>query len=144
MRPAEIKEDLSLMTQRGRVSLILNSESFRKELEEIIETYTRSQESTGLNSSLLSLQHLPDLFAQIPGKRPLTGGGITKGIFRSLVVFSLQKCQCFITCYRSPKWNYSNKWLAWTRCKFVLTQRTSLSLQIGFCLPPHWSLRMEL
>lgn len=74
MRPAEIKEDLNLMSQRRRVSLILNSESFRKELEEIIENYTRSQESAILNSSLLSLQHLADLFSTIPGKRPLTGG----------------------------------------------------------------------
>ncbi|KAH9285664.1 Alpha-adducin [Echinococcus granulosus] len=78
MRPAEIKEDLNLMSQRRRVSLILNSESFRKELEEIIENYTRSQESAILNSSLLSLQHLADLFSTIPGKRPLTGGGFTK------------------------------------------------------------------
>ncbi|KAL5967873.1 Alpha-adducin [Taenia solium] len=78
MRPAEIKEDLNLMSQRRRVSLILNSESFRKELEEIIENYTRSQESVVLNSSLLSLQHLADLFSTIPGKRPLTGGGFTK------------------------------------------------------------------
>uniref|UniRef100_A0A5K3FSP2 Aldolase_II domain-containing protein n=2 Tax=Mesocestoides corti TaxID=53468 RepID=A0A5K3FSP2_MESCO len=78
LRPAEIKEDLNMMTERRRVSLILSSESFRKELEEIIETYTRSQESTGLNSSLLSLQHLADLFSTIPGKRPPTGGGFTK------------------------------------------------------------------
>lgn len=78
MRPAEIKEDLNLMSERRRVSVVLKSESFRKELEEIIENYLRSQESTGLNSSLLSLQHIADLFSTIPGKRPLTGGGFTK------------------------------------------------------------------
>ncbi|KAM7539697.1 hypothetical protein Aperf_G00000033318 [Anoplocephala perfoliata] len=78
MRPAEIKEDLNLMSERRRVSAVLQSESFRKELEEIIENYLRSQESTGLNSSLLSLQHIADLFSTIPGKRPLTGGGFTK------------------------------------------------------------------
>ncbi|VDO03061.1 unnamed protein product [Rodentolepis nana] len=78
MRPAEIKEDLTLMSERRRVSVVLKSETFRKELEEIIENYLRSQESTGLNSSLLSLQHIADLFSTIPGKRPLTGGGFTK------------------------------------------------------------------
>nr|CDS31646.1 adducin related protein [Hymenolepis microstoma] len=78
IRPAEIKEDLNLMSERRRVSVVLNSETFRKELEEIIENYLRSQESTGLNSSLLSLQHIADLFSTIPGKRPLTGGGFTK------------------------------------------------------------------
>lgn len=80
MRPAEIKEDLNLMSERRRVSAVLRSETFRKELEEIIECYLRSQESTGLNSSLLSLQHIADLFSTIPGKRPLTGGGFTKSI----------------------------------------------------------------
>ncbi|VUZ45759.1 unnamed protein product [Hymenolepis diminuta] len=78
MRPAEIKEDLNLMSERRRVSVVLKSETFRKELEEIIENYFRSQESTGLNSSLLSLQHISDLFSTIPGKRPLTAGGFTK------------------------------------------------------------------
>ena len=71
------------MSQHRRVSLILNSESFRKELEEIVENYLRSQYSIGLNSSLLSLQHVAELFQTIPGKRPFTGGGLTKGIFET-------------------------------------------------------------
>ncbi|VDM00665.1 unnamed protein product [Schistocephalus solidus] len=67
------------MEQRRRVSRVLKSEAFRKELEDIIETFNRSNDSTGLNSSLLSLQHLTELLSVAPGKRPLTGGGFTKG-----------------------------------------------------------------
>jgi adducin len=37
MRPAEVKEDVKQMQDRSRVSLVLNSEAFRKELEEIID-----------------------------------------------------------------------------------------------------------
>nr|VZI49223.1 unnamed protein product [Spirometra erinaceieuropaei] len=79
IRPAEIKEDLNLMEQRQRVSRVLKSEAFRKELEDVIETFNRSNDSTGLNSSLLSLQHLTELLSVAPGKRPLTGGGFSKG-----------------------------------------------------------------
>lgn len=69
---------MSLVAERRRVSLVLNSEPFRKELEDIVETFIRSTDSTGLNSSLLSLQHLTDLLSTVPGKRPMTGGGFTK------------------------------------------------------------------
>ncbi|BHF60857.1 Adducin 3 (Gamma) [Sparganum proliferum] len=79
IRPAEIKEDLNLMEQRQRVSRVLKSEAFRKELEDVIETFNRSNDSTGLNCSLLSLQHLTELLSVAPGKRPLTGGGFSKG-----------------------------------------------------------------
>ncbi|PAA63255.1 hypothetical protein BOX15_Mlig033566g1, partial [Macrostomum lignano] len=61
MRPAEIKEDLTLMEQRKRVSLILNSEAFRRELEEIVQ----SQLKTGgaQPASLDALRQLSDLLA---------------------------------------------------------------------------------
>ncbi|WAR21642.1 ADDA-like protein [Mya arenaria] len=40
-RPAEVKEDIKQMSDRSRVSLILNSEAFRRELEEIVDEQLR-------------------------------------------------------------------------------------------------------
>jgi len=57
-RPAEVKEDVKQMQDRSRVSLVLNSEAFRKELEEIID----EQLSTGnYPTGLLALQQITDL-----------------------------------------------------------------------------------
>ncbi len=95
LRPAEIKEDLSAMSQRRRVSLVLKSEAFRKELEEILETYSRSNDNMGLNSSLLSLQHIPEMLSTVPGKRPITGGGFTRGISGYLFASIIQDSMYF-------------------------------------------------
>ncbi|XP_077866117.1 alpha-adducin-like [Saccoglossus kowalevskii] len=57
-RPANIKEDVREMERRKRVSLILNSQAFREELEEIVE----SQIKTGPHpASLIALQQISDL-----------------------------------------------------------------------------------
>lgn len=73
MRPAEIKEDVKLMEQRKRVSLILNSEAFREELEQIIESQIRSGPQP---VSLLALQQIADAL-QLP--RSASTGVFTNG-----------------------------------------------------------------
>ncbi|XP_071946979.1 alpha-adducin-like isoform X2 [Antedon mediterranea] len=57
-RPANIKADMKDMERNRRVSLILNSQAFREELEAIVE----SQLKTGPHpASLLALQQITDL-----------------------------------------------------------------------------------
>ncbi|PAA68324.1 hypothetical protein BOX15_Mlig022882g1 [Macrostomum lignano] len=70
IRPAEIKEDLTLMDQRKRVSLILNSEAFKQELEEIIQSQLKSGAHP---ASLIALQQISDLLV------PHSGGGGRSG-----------------------------------------------------------------
>lgn len=57
-RPAEVKEDIKQMSDRSRVSLILNSEAFRKELEEIVDEQLRQGNAP---ASLLALQQISNL-----------------------------------------------------------------------------------
>ncbi|VDL92408.1 unnamed protein product [Schistocephalus solidus] len=59
MRPAVIKEDVKLMQQRRRVSLILRSQAFRQELEKIVASQMRNGE---LSSNVLALKQLLDIF----------------------------------------------------------------------------------
>ncbi|KAK3094862.1 hypothetical protein FSP39_007183 [Pinctada imbricata] len=67
-RPAEVKEDMKQMSDRSRVSLVLNSEAFRHELEEIVE----EQMKTGPHpASLLALQQITDLL--LPHTRSTQG-----------------------------------------------------------------------
>ncbi|OON23448.1 class II Aldolase and Adducin domain protein [Opisthorchis viverrini] len=79
LRPASIKEDVNLMSQKQRVTLILNSESFRHELEEIVRSQSQSGEYPGMSTSLLSLQHISELFASVPNGHASTGVGLSKG-----------------------------------------------------------------
>lgn len=58
-RPAGIKEDVREMERRKRVSLILNSASFREELEEIISTQIQKGPHP---TSLIALQQITDMF----------------------------------------------------------------------------------
>ncbi|XP_053407844.1 gamma-adducin-like isoform X5 [Mercenaria mercenaria] len=57
-RPAEVKEDIRQMSDRSRVSLILNSEAFRRELEEIVDEQLRQGNAP---ASLLALQQISNL-----------------------------------------------------------------------------------
>ena len=57
-RPAEVKEDVKQMEDRRRVSLILNSEAFRHELEDLVDEQIRSGSHP---ASLLALQQISDL-----------------------------------------------------------------------------------
>ena len=57
-RPAEVKEDVRGMADRKRVSLILNSQAFREELEQLVNEQIR----TGPHpASLLALQQISEL-----------------------------------------------------------------------------------
>ncbi|KAJ8316920.1 hypothetical protein KUTeg_004824 [Tegillarca granosa] len=58
MRPADVKEDVRQMSEHRRVSLILNSEAFRKELEEIVDEQIKSGPHP---ASLLALQQITEL-----------------------------------------------------------------------------------
>lgn len=78
MRPATIKEDVNLMAQKQRVSYILKSDVFRKELEEIVQIQSQPMDGLGFNTSLLSLNRISELFSSIPTK--LTQGtGLVRG-----------------------------------------------------------------
>ena len=56
-RPAEIKEDMKQMEGRSRVSVVLNSEAFKEELEAVIHEQIRQ----GGPASILALQQISDL-----------------------------------------------------------------------------------
>ncbi|XP_070540129.1 alpha-adducin-like isoform X2 [Ptychodera flava] len=78
IRPAVIKEDMKEMERRKRVSLILNSQAFREELEQIVE----SQIKTGPHpASLIALQQISELllpqsrFNQTSSAGPALGRG---------------------------------------------------------------------
>lgn len=58
MRPADVKEDVRQMGEHRRVSLILNSEAFRRELEEIVDEQIKSGPHP---ASLLALQQITEL-----------------------------------------------------------------------------------
>ncbi|CAI2724050.1 unnamed protein product [Schistosoma spindalis] len=55
LRPADIKEDVKLMQERSRVSLILRSAYFRKELEKIVAS---SLKSGCLNANVIALKQI--------------------------------------------------------------------------------------
>ncbi|XP_035824176.1 nervous system adducin isoform X6 [Aplysia californica] len=57
-RPAEVKEDLQQMENRSRVSVVLNSQAFKDELEEVVEEQLRSGPYP---ASLIALQQITDL-----------------------------------------------------------------------------------
>ncbi|VUZ52552.1 unnamed protein product [Hymenolepis diminuta] len=58
LRPAAIKEDVKLMEQRRRVSLILHSAAFRKELEKIVASQMRDGV---LSPNVMALKYLVDV-----------------------------------------------------------------------------------
>ncbi|KAH9520263.1 Alpha-adducin [Bulinus truncatus] len=57
-RPAEVKEDLQQMENRSRVSLVLSSQAFKEELEQVVEEQLRSGPYP---ASLIALQQITDL-----------------------------------------------------------------------------------
>ena len=56
-RPAEVKEDMKQMEGRSRVKVVLNSQAFKEELEEIIQDQFRQ----GGPASIFALQQISDL-----------------------------------------------------------------------------------
>ncbi|XP_035674820.1 alpha-adducin-like isoform X1 [Branchiostoma floridae] len=74
-RPVDIQQDVHEMEKRKRVSLILNSQAFREELEEIIESQIKSGPHP---ASLIALQQISELIlpqARVPSS-VLSGGGM--------------------------------------------------------------------
>ncbi|BFZ01094.1 hypothetical protein BsWGS_04138 [Bradybaena similaris] len=57
-RPAEVKEDLHQMENRSRVKVVLNSQAFKEELEQVVEEQLRNGP---FPASLLALQQITDL-----------------------------------------------------------------------------------
>jgi len=70
-RPADIKEDMKHMEAHKRVSLILNSQAFREELDAIISETIRAGPHP---ASLLALQQISDLI--LPQARSSSGAGL--------------------------------------------------------------------
>lgn len=56
-RPAVVKEDVKQMEDRKRVSIVLNSEAFREELEQIIHEHMKA----GNHPASLALQQITEL-----------------------------------------------------------------------------------
>jgi len=72
-RPAEVKEDMRQMEDRSRVNVILKSQAFREELEEIVADQLKSGPHP---ASLLALQQISELF--LPQARGGGSGSISK------------------------------------------------------------------
>lgn len=73
-RPADVKEDMKQMEDRSRVSLVLNSEAFRRELEDIIDEQIRAGNHP---ASLLALQQISNLL--MPNAKFSQQGTFSKG-----------------------------------------------------------------
>lgn len=73
-RPADVKEDMKQMEDRSRVSLILNSEAFRRELEDIIDEQIRQGNHP---ASLLALQQISNLL--VPNAKFSQQGTLFRG-----------------------------------------------------------------
>ncbi|VEL18391.1 unnamed protein product [Protopolystoma xenopodis] len=58
LRPPAVTEDVRLMEQRGRVTLVLHSGSFRNELDKTIASHMKSGQLSG---SLLALKEIADV-----------------------------------------------------------------------------------
>ncbi|XP_038071158.1 alpha-adducin-like isoform X2 [Patiria miniata] len=76
-RPAHIKADMRDMERQRRVSLILNSQAFREELESIIESQLKDMFQSGPHpASLIALQQIADLvLPQSRFNQTSVGGG---------------------------------------------------------------------
>ena len=82
-RPAEVKEDIRQMEDRQRVGLIMKTQAFREELEEMINDQIRSGPHP---ASLLALQQISELILpNAKAKGAAAGGkGLDAGRSRSM------------------------------------------------------------
>ncbi|KAK7109301.1 hypothetical protein V1264_013365 [Littorina saxatilis] len=71
-RPAEVKEDMKQMEGRSRVSVVLNSQAFKEELETIVNEQIRQ----GGPASLFALQQISDLLG--PSARGAGGSSFAR------------------------------------------------------------------
>ena len=86
IRPAEVKEDVQQMQERKRVSMILQSQAFKKELEEIAIDQMENGPSP---AGLLALQQISELL-QPRGGAPFSAVEATrnKGESREVIPFT--------------------------------------------------------
>ncbi|XP_013397796.1 protein hu-li tai shao isoform X5 [Lingula anatina] len=82
-RPPDIKEDVRGLKLRQRVSLVLNSEAFREELEEIVDDTLQNVPSS---SSLLALQQIADVL--IPQQNKPVSGINKSGLATPLILIN--------------------------------------------------------
>ena len=73
-RPAEVKEDLQQMSNRSRVSVVLNSQAFRDELEQVVEEQLASGPYP---ASVIALQQIADLL--VPNRGASSVGSLARG-----------------------------------------------------------------
>ena len=108
LRPASIKEDVKLMEQRRRVTLILQSPAFRNELEKIIASQMRDGV---LSPNVMALKRLVDLLTP---HAKLGSSAFAKSIIldffllssRTNTFFDFFGLQYSFRCYRA---RYSNQ-----------------------------------
>uniref|UniRef100_A0A5K3F582 Aldolase_II domain-containing protein n=1 Tax=Mesocestoides corti TaxID=53468 RepID=A0A5K3F582_MESCO len=95
LRPAAIKEDVKLMEQRGRVSLILQSPAFRKELERIVASQMRDGV---LSPTVMALKQLVDMLTP---HAKLGSSAFAKGA--SVPVIPINDLRSHPTTYSKPE-----------------------------------------
>jgi adducin len=76
-RPPDIKEDLQAMEARQRVSVILNSQAFREELEAIVESQIRNSSHP---ASLIALQHIAEMVLPPSCGKAFRKGSVAAGL----------------------------------------------------------------
>jgi adducin len=76
-RPPDIKEDLQAMEARQRVSVILNSQAFREELEAIVESQIRNSSHP---ASLIALQHIAEMVLPPSSGKAFRKGSVGAGL----------------------------------------------------------------
>lgn len=76
-RPPDIKEDLQAMEARQRVSVILNSQAFREELEAIVESQIRNSSHP---ASLIALQHIAEMVLPPSGGKAFKKGSVAAAL----------------------------------------------------------------
>ena len=75
-RPPDIKEDLQAMEARNRVSVVLNSQAFREELEAIVESQIRNSSHP---ASLIALQHIAEMVLPPSAGKAFRKGSVAAG-----------------------------------------------------------------
>ena len=76
-RPPDIKEDLQAMEARNRVSVVLNSQAFREELEAIVESQIRNSSHP---ASLIALQHIAEMVLPPSAGKAFRKGSVAAGL----------------------------------------------------------------
>ena len=89
-RPAEVKEDMKQMEGRSRVSVVLNSQAFREELETVIHEQIRQ----GGPASIFALQQLSDFL--LPSSRGASSSFVKGKMIDFLCQIHLRLLNCVL------------------------------------------------